>query len=93
MTKNEFKLFCIYFCKKYEGKTFGEVLPDINPIIYDIVINTESIRFSLSGNFGVNENYFIYVFFNNTKCYYFSEYDSNKRVNIPDNILKFEDIV
>ena len=30
MTKNEFKLYCILFCEKYKGKTFGEVLPDVH---------------------------------------------------------------
>ena len=53
MTFNEFKLICICFCRKYEGKTFGEVFPDAIPFLSEIKISIKNIRFDL-----VNEVYF-----------------------------------
>ena len=53
MTLNEFKLFCICFCNKYDGKTFGEILPDIVPSLSKIKISIKNIRLDL-----INEVYF-----------------------------------
>ena len=44
MTFNEFKLYCILFVKKYEGKTYGEILENCSVTIRHEVISTDFVR-------------------------------------------------
>lgn len=91
MTKNEFKLFCICFCKKYEGKTFGEVLPDIKIGVEDVIIDLKYLYFNDYGNLFDFKKRVICIFrYSDSKCY---QLDDGYNAKIPDNILKIEDIV
>ena len=47
MTFNEFKLYCILFVKKYEGKTYGEILENCSVIIRHEVISTVTTHFDI----------------------------------------------
>ena len=50
MTNNEFKLYCIIFCKKFRGKTLGEVIPDIREDFRDTLIEFEEFYFDTFGD-------------------------------------------
>ena len=53
MTLNQFKLFCICFCKKYDGKTFGEIFEDIVPSLRKVKISIKNNRID-----SMDEEYF-----------------------------------
>ena len=44
MTFNEFKLYCISFANKYNGKTYGEILENCSVTIRHEVISTDFVR-------------------------------------------------
>ena len=91
MTKNEFKLFCIVFCEKYKGKTFGEVLPDIKFNVRDVIIDLKYLFFNDYGNlFSFRKRVLCISREFNNKCYQIDDYTM---VKIPDNILKLDDII
>lgn len=98
MTLNEFKLICICFCKKYEGKTFGEVFPDAIPFLSKIKISIKNIRFDL-----VNEVYFridgcILFGFSSGKIQYIKHDKNNDKItarwtDVDMMLFDFEDII
>lgn len=91
MTKNEFKLFCIVFCEKYKGKTFGEVFPDIRIEVKDVIIDLKYLFFNNYGNLFDFKKRVICIFrYSNEKCYSLDKYHIAK---IPDHTIKFEDTV
>ena len=47
MTFNKFKLYCILFAKKYEGKTYGEILENCSVLIRHEVISTVTAHFDI----------------------------------------------
>ena len=49
MSNNKFKLYCICFCKKFRGKTLGEVIPDIREDFRDTLIEFEEFYFDTFG--------------------------------------------
>ena len=91
MTKNEFKLYCILFCEKYKGKTFGEVLPDVHSDIVNDKIELENMHISKSNNMYAKENYCICLLEAQKTIMYMTY--NNRWIKIPDTILKFEDTV
>lgn len=45
MTHNEFKMYCILFCKENNGKTIGEVIPDIIDELKNTIVNFNDFHF------------------------------------------------
>ena len=91
MTFNEFKLYCIVFCEKYKGKTFGEVLPDVCPVITNVKIELENMHISESNYMYVKKSYRICLLKTQKTIMYMTY--NNRWIKIPDTILKFEDTV
>ena len=91
MTKNEFKLYCILFCEKYKGKTFGEVLPDVHSDIINDKIELGNMHISKSNNMYAKKSYHICLLGAQKTIMYMTY--NNRWINIPDTILKFEDTV
>lgn len=91
MTENEFKLICIVFCKKYEGKTFGEVLQGVYYDIKNIKIEFENMHISKSINMYEKGNFYICLLGGKENLMYLTQ--NNSVVKIPNHILKFEDMV
>lgn len=48
MTFNEFKLICICFCRKYQGKTFGEIFEDVVPSLKNVKITLTNIHYGIT---------------------------------------------
>lgn len=92
MTFNEFKLFCICFCKKYDGKTLGEIFKDIVPSISKLKISTKNIQFDVT-NFCI-DGYIILYFYNN-KIRYVHCVENNDKIwsDVDMSLFDFEDII
>ena len=91
MTYNEFKLYCIVFCEKYRGKTFGEVLPDVHSDIINDKIELENMHISKSNNMYAKKSCCICLLGAQKTIMYMT--DISRWIKIPDTILKFEDTV
>ena len=91
MTFNQFKLYCICFCKKYDGKTFGEILPDVHSDIINDKIELENMHISESNVMYVKKGYRICLLGEKENLMYLTQ--NNSVIKIPNHILKFEDIV
>ena len=98
MTVNEFKLICICFCKKYDGKCFGEIFEDIVLSLKYKQISSNNIRFD-----SINEVYFrnngcvLFGFFKN-KIQYIQHVKKNSKiaarwVDVDMALFVFDDIV
>ena len=98
MTTAQFRLFCIVFCKKYNGKTFGEVLPNFQRNLKDDIISYKNFKFNDYGMickiFGTNYGR---RYFHNSSSYVLSYPGENLSwvdwIPIPEEILKFNDVV
>lgn len=92
MTFNEFKLFCICFCKKYDGKTLGEIFKDIPPYISKLKISTKNIQFDVT-YFRI-DGYIILYFYNN-KIRYVHCVENNDKIwsDVDMSLFDFEDII
>ena len=53
MTFNEFKLYCISFANKYNGKTYGEILVNCSVTIRHEVISTLTTHFDIEDDYNV----------------------------------------
>ena len=91
MTCNEFKLYCIFFCEKYKGMTFGEVFPDVCHFITKIKVEFEKMVISKNKSMYGKESGYLCILGSNEKLLYLNNID--RWVKIPENVLKFEDIV
>lgn len=91
MTYKEFKLYCICFCEKYKGKTFGEVFPDVCHDIIKDKIEFEKMVISKSNNMYEKENFRLCILETEENLLYLT--DNNSWNYISDTILNFEDIV
>ena len=98
MTFNEFKLCCICFCKKYDGKCLGEIFEDIVPslrrikisIIYNSFDTTREVYFRVCG-------YIIFEFCEG-KIQYVQQVKKNLKISsrwsdVDMTLFNFEDIV
>ena len=95
MTFNEFKLCCICFCKKYDGKCLGEIFKDIVPSISKLKISTKNIQFDVT-NFRI-DGYIILDFYNN-KIQYVRRVENNDKISsrwadVDMSLFVFDDIV
>ena len=95
MTLNEFKLCCICFCKKYDGKCLGEIFEDIVPSISKLKISTKNIRFGVT-NFRI-DGYIILDFCNN-KIQYVRRVENNDKItaqwsDVDMALFDFKDVI
>ena len=95
MTLNEFKLCCICFCKKYDGKCLGEIFEDIVPSISKLKISTKNIQFGVT-SFRI-DGYTILDFCNN-KIQYVQRVENNDKISsrwsdVDMSLFVFDDIV
>ena len=44
MSNKDFILYCVIFCEKFRGKTFGEVIPDFRNDLVDTLIIFEDFK-------------------------------------------------
>ena len=44
MSNKDFVLYCVIFCEKFRGKTFGEVIPDFRNDLVDTLIIFEDFK-------------------------------------------------
>ena len=91
MTKNEFKLFCIVFCEKYKGKTFGEVFPDIGIEVKDVIIDLKYLFFNDYGNLFDFKKRVLCIFRDSNEKYY--PLGKHNIAKIPNHIIPLEDTV
>lgn len=94
MSNNKFKLYCICFCKKFRGKTFGEVIPDFRNDLVDTLIIFEDFKiYGFCGGLTL-DNHYRSTLLSNEFGYFtheqsYLQFGSSKRlIDIP-----FEDIV
>ena len=96
MTPAQFKLFCVVFCEKYNGKTFGEVLPNFDRNLKDDIISYKKYNFDNYGckSKGTNIGW---LYFHYSPSYGLSYPAENVSwvdwALIPEEILKCDDVV
>ena len=98
MTTAQFRLFCIVFCEKYNGKTFGEVLPNFQINLKDDIISYKNFKFNDYGMFckifGTNYGRRYFHYSPSFGLSYPSEILSwVDWALIPEEILKYDDVV
>ena len=96
MTTAQFRLFCIVFCKKYNGKTFGEVLPNFQRNLKDDIISYKIYNFDnysckiKGANIG-------WLYFHYSPSFGLSYPSENVTwvdwALVPEEILKYDDVV
>ena len=94
MSNKDFILYCVIFCEKFRGKTFGEVIPDFRNDLVDTLIIFEDFKiYGFSGGLTL-DNHNRSTLLSNEFGYFIHEQSdlplgSSKRlIDIP-----FEDIV
>ena len=99
MTLNEFKLFCICFCKKYEGKTYGVIFKNIRNERKTKIINVNFKFVYISSNLYLQtcDGFSVIGYDTYTKSVHIPTDRSIESrwttVNINDYIKDFKDIV
>lgn len=97
MTFNEFKLFCICFCRKYDGKTFGEIIKDIVPFLRKVKISIKNTRIDSMDEVYFRVNGCVLFGFLKNKIQYIKHINNDKISalwsDVDMTLFDFEDIV
>lgn len=98
MTKNEFKWCCICFCKKYDGKCFGEIFEDIILSLRKIQISSNKIRFDSNNEVYFRVNGCVLFGFSNNKIQYIQQVKKNLKISsrwsdVDTALFDFKDII
>ena len=95
MTHNKFKLYCILFCEENNGKTVGEVIPDIIYELKTTIINFKDFHFqdyTISKTLCL-ENLEYCILFNNISGYLTRQNDTLEHSYHFPSLKRTEDIV
>lgn len=94
MSNKDFILYCVIFCEKFRGKTFGEVIPDFRNDLVDTLIIFEDFKIYGFGGGLTLDNHNRSTLLSNEFGYFIHEQSdlpfglSKRLIDIP-----FEDIV
>ena len=95
MTYNKFKLYCILFCEENNGKTVGEVIPDIIDEVKNSLVNIKNFHFqeyTISKTLCL-ENSEYFILFDSVRGYLIRQNDTLEHSYHFPSLKRTEDIV
>lgn len=93
MNEKQFRLFCICFCKKCDGYTFGEVIEDIVTSLSKNIISIKNICFDTNNGVIFRVNGYVLFRFSEGKILYVQRAINNNKISARWTVVDVSDFV